>query len=323
MLRLPIDGAATGPRLSEALEGAAAGPVIAAIAGAVPPLAARLAAGRLPGDPETVVGTNDSGDRQKALDLAAHHHMLAALRAAGVRRVLSEEAEAVIALNEGGDFDVAIDPIDGSGSIGIGAPLGLLFSVLPSAPDSFLRPGRTAVAAGYASFGHSVDFGFSTGQGVHVATLEPGGDFRIAHEGLRLKPQASTIAYNASNERHWAPGLRDWAADLRAGADGPRGRDFNMRWLAAAVGELHRILLKGGLFLYPDDARPGYGRGRLRLIYEAAPIAFLIERAGGQATDGRRPILDLAADSLHQMTPLIFGAADEVATIHTYLARKG
>lgn len=323
MLRLPMDGAATGPLLAEALDGATAGHILTAIADAIPPLAARLAAGRLHGDPEAIVGINDSGDKQKALDLAAHDHMLAALRQAGVRRVLSEEAEAVIDLNDSGEFDVAIDPIDGSGSIGIGAPLGLLFSVLPADEDSFLRPGRTAVAAGYGSFGHSVDFGFSTGQGVHVATHDAGAGFRIAREGLRLKPAASTIAYNASNERHWAPGLQDWARDLRLGADGPRGRDFNMRWLAAAVGELHRILLKGGLFIYPDDARPGYAQGRLRLSYEAVPIAFLIEQAGGQATDGRRPILDLVPDSLHQMTPLIFGASDEVATIHSYLGSKG
>lgn len=327
MLRLPNDGAAQGPLLAEALEGAPAGDIIAAIAGALPPLAARLAAGRLHGDPEAIVGTNDSGDKQKALDLAAHDHMIAVLRAAGVRQVLSEEAEAVIHLNEGGEFDVAIDPIDGSGSIGIGAPLGMLFSVLPADQDSFLRPGRHAVAAGYASFGHSVDFGWSTGQGVHVATLDAGHDggagFRVAREGLRLKPAASTIAYNASNERHWAPGLQEWARDLRAGTDGPRGRDFNMRWLAAAVGELHRILLKGGVFLYPDDARPGYANGRLRLIYECVPIAFLIEQAGGQATDGRAPILDRVPTALHEFTPLIFGASDEVAAIHSYLASKG
>ncbi|MGZ3217293.1 class 1 fructose-bisphosphatase [Paracoccus sp. T5] len=324
MLRLPNDRSATGPLLSEVLEGPGPGPIVRAIAKALPPLAARLAAGRLHGDPEAIVGTNDSGDKQKALDLAAHDHMIAVLRRAGVRQVLSEEAESVIRLNDGGEFDVAIDPIDGSGSIGIGAPLGMLFSVLPADQDSFLRPGRTAVAAGYASFGHSVDFGFSTGQGVHVATFEDGTGFRIAREGLRLKPQASTIAYNASNERHWAPGLQAWARDLRAGTDGPRGRDFNMRWLAAAVGELHRILLKGGVFLYPDDARPGYENGRLRLIYECVPVAFLIEQAGGQATDGRGAILDRVPTGLHDMTPLIFGATDEVAAIHDYLTeRKG
>lgn len=322
MLTLPNDGPATGRPLAEALAGGG-GPaaIVLALAGALPPLAARLAAGRLHGDPEAIVGVNDSGDRQKALDLAAHDHMIAVLRAAGVRQVLSEEAEEVIPLNPDGAFDVAIDPIDGSGSIGIGAPLGMLFSILPAAPEGFLRSGRHVIGAGYASFGHSLDFGYSLGQGVQIATHDAGaGLFRLARENVTLKPQASTLAYNASNERHWPQGLRDWLADIRAGADGPRGRDFNMRWLAAAVGELHRILLKGGAFLYPADARPGYANGRLRLIYEGVPIAFLIEQAGGAASDGIGPILDRLPGGLHDFTPLIFGATDEVATILGHLA---
>ncbi|MDX5401280.1 MAG: class 1 fructose-bisphosphatase [Rhodobacterales bacterium] len=322
MLRLAQDAGPSGALLGDHLA-PLGGPasIVSAIAGAVPPLAARLAEGLIPGDPSALVGVNDSGDRQKALDVGAHHHMLAALGAAGVRQVLSEEAEAVAELNPGGAWDVAIDPIDGSGSIGIGAPLGLLFSVLPAAPEGFLRSGRAVVAAGYVSFGHSCDFGFSLGRGVHIATLDHStGQFRLTHADLRLADQAKVIAYNASNERHWPAGLQAWARDLRAGRDGPRGRDFNMRWLAAAVGELHRILLQGGAFLYPADRRKGYDRGRLRLLYEAVPIAFLIEQAGGRATDGLTPILDRVPVALHENTPLVFGAADEVATIARYLA---
>lgn len=317
MLHLPQDGAASGAPLRDDLSTAGSvGGIVLALAGAVPALGARLAAGVLPGDPAAIVGINDSGDRQKALDVGAHHHMIAALRGCGVRMVLSEEAEEVVLLDPAGAFDVAIDPIDGSGSIGIGAPLGMLFSILPAAPEGFLRPGRAIVAAGYASFGHSLDFGFSLGDGVHVATFDATlGDFRLVHRGLTLAPQAKTIAYNASNERHWPEGLQAWARDLRAGKDGPRGRDFNMRWLAAAVGELHRILLQGGAFLYPADRRRGYENGRLRLIYEAGPIAFLIEQAGGRATDGVTPILDLLPAGHHAHTALIFGASDEVEII--------
>lgn len=322
MLKLPNDGPAQGRLLSDVLTGDGPAAIVLAIANAQPPLAARLAAGRMHGDPEAIVGTNDSGDKQKALDVAAHDHMIAVLRAAGVRLVLSEEAEEVITLNPGGDWDVAMDPIDGSGSIGIGAPLGMLFSILPAAPEGFLRDGRAVVAAGYASFGHSVDFGWSLGDGVHIATFDSdAASFRVTRENVMLKPTASTIAYNASNERHWAPGLQSWVADLRAGKDGPRGRDFNMRWLAAAVGELHRILLKGGAFLYPADRRPGYENGRLRLIYECVPIAFLVEQAGGLASDGTQPIRYRKPIALHDMTPLIFGAKDEVETILDYLAR--
>jgi fructose-1,6-bisphosphatase I len=320
MLNLANDGPASGRLLSDALSGAGLPAIVLALAEALPPLAARLSAGRLHGDPAAIVGTNDSGDKQKALDVAAHDYMIGVLRAAGVRQVLSEEAEQVILLNEAGAFDVAIDPIDGSGSIGIGAPLGMLFSVLPAAPEGFLRTGRAIVAAGYASFGHSVDFGYSLGAGVHIATFDAGEDvFRLTRENVTLKPTASTIAYNASNERHWCKGLRAWVGDLRLGRDGPRGRDFNMRWLAAAVGDLHRILLQGGAFLYPQDRRKGYENGRLRLIYECAPIAFLIEQAGGIASDGTQPILDCRPLALHDMTPLYFGAKDEIESILSYL----
>ena len=324
MLKLPNDGPAQGRLLSEVLTGDGPAAIVLAIAQAQPPLAARLAAGRMHGDPEAIVGVNDSGDKQKALDVAAHHHLLDALARAGVGRVLSEEADQVITLNPGGAWDVAMDPIDGSGSIGIGAPLGMLYSILPAAPDGFLRNGRAVVGAGYASFGHSLDFGWSLGAGVNIATYDAeAGFFRLSRQGVTLKPTASTIAYNASNERHWSPGLQAWVQDLRLGKDGPRGRDFNMRWLAAAVGELHRILLKGGVFLYPADRRPGYQDGRLRLVYECAPIAFLIEQAGGLASDGQGAILDRQPTGLHAMTPLFFGAKAEVETILSYLASKG
>jgi len=316
-LTLPGDHAVTAETLDAYIERADAPPalraIVSALVAAQPPIADRLALGHLPGDPAEIVGTNDSGDAQKALDMATHHRMADVARAAGVRHLLSEEAEEVIVLNPDGAYDLAIDPIDGSGSIGIGAPLGMLFSILPAAPEGFLRPGRAIVAAGYASFGHSVDFGFSMGDGVTIATLDRAtGHFHIAHERVTLPAATRTIAYNASNERHWSPGLQGWAADMRAGKDGPRGKDFNMRWLAAAVGELHRILLKGGMFIYPADARPGYENGRLRLVYEAGPIAYLMEQAGGRATDGTRDILDRPAIALHENTPLIFGVTGEV-----------
>ena len=325
MLQLPDDTDATGVPLSVHLarlgERHGAAPIVAALAAAMPALAERLAAGCLPGDPAAEIGINDSGDRQKALDLAAHRHILDALRHAGVRSVLSEEAEHVTVLDGEGRFDVAIDPIDGSGSIGIGAPLGMLFSILPAAPEGFLRPGRAIVAAGYASFGHSTDFGFSLGEGVDIAALDRAlGDFRLSRRNVRLAPTTGAIAYNASNERHWPEGLRRYVQDLRAGKEGPRGRDFNMCWLAAAVGELHRILLKGGMFLYPADSRAGYANGRLRLLYEAVPIAFLIEQAGGRATDGTAPILDRKPRALHENVPLVFGAVEEVETVGRYLA---
>lgn len=318
MLTLPHDTLCHAPILPACLPEDGVGRIIAALAHAMPAIAARLAAGKLPGDPAALVGTNDSGDAQKALDVGAHDHVLAELRGCGVRHMLSEEAEKVETLDPSGGYDIAIDPIDGSGSIGIGAPLGMLFVLYPTGPADFARPGSEAVAAGYASFGHSLDFGYSLGDGIQIFTFD-GQDFREARRDLRMKPTASTIAYNASNERFWPEGLQAWARDLRLGKDGPRGRDFNMRWLAAAVGELHRIILTGGAFLYPADRRKGYENGRLRLAYEAVPMAFLMEAAGGKATDGTRRILDLIPADPHENVALVFGAADEVDTIARYL----
>lgn len=313
MLSLPGDVVSSGQRLEVRLPASGPAGIILAIARALPALADRLAAGTLPGDPAARVGDNTTGDVQKALDLGAHHHILGALHGQGVRLVLSEEAEEIVELDREGAWDVAMDPIDGSDSIGIGAPLGLLFSILPAAPDGFRRTGRAIVAAGYASFGHSLDFGFSLGDGVSIATYDRNaGLFRITHEQVALPPAASVIAYNASNERHWPPGLQAHVRGLLAGRDGLRGRDFNMRWLASAVGELHRILLRGGVFMYPADRRRGKERGHLRLVYEAAPIAFLIEQAGGTAHDGTVPILDILPDHPHQKTPLFFGATEEL-----------
>jgi len=321
----PIRGATLACHLSEW-----AGPdpdrqalacLIGGIADACQPIVGRLAAGLLPGDPSAVVGTNNSGDRQKALDMAAHDHLIAVLRGLLVARVLSEEAEDAIPLDPDGRFDVAMDPIDGSGSIGIGAPLGAFFGVFP-AGDSFLRPGREMIAAAYLSFGHSVDLGFSTGDGVTIATLDPAtGVFHIDDTGLRVPATTRMIACNPSNLRHWSPGLRAYVDDLIAGADGPRGTDFNMRWIAAAVADLHRILRRGGMFMYPADARQGYGDGYLRLAYEAFTIAYLIEQAGGSATDGVTPILDLTPANPHARVPLFFGARDEIATLQDYLNR--
>jgi fructose-1,6-bisphosphatase I len=297
---------------------------VIAIAEAAGPVAFRLAQGELPGDPAHIVGTNTGGDQQKALDVAAHEHFLRALRAAGVQAVASEEAEEVALGAPDGLVSVAMDPIDGSSSIGIGALLGTLFAVLPAADGTefYRQTGRSILAAGYVSFGHSVDLGFSTGDGVAIATFDPADRvFRIAVENVTIPKRTSEIAFNASVLRHWPPGVRAYVDACLAGRDGERGREFNMRWLAAAVGDLQRILRRGGMFFYAADGRPGYGKGRLRLVYEANPIAFLCEQAGGGATDGIRPILDIVPEALHQNIPLVFGSAEEVETFARYAAR--
>lgn len=323
-LLLPGDGEITAPTLADHLETCGVGEgmrrLIEGIAAGSVPIARRLALGALTGDPTAIVGGNDSGDKVKALDQATHDHMVAVLRGLGVRCLLSEEAPLPIALDPEGAYDVAMDPIDGSGSIGIGAPLGLLFAMFP-AGETFLRKGREVIAAGYVSFGHSCDFGFSSGGGVDIATLDPAtGTFHVDAMGVTIPETTNMIALNLSNRRDWSGGLRRYADDMLAGKGGPRGINFNTRWIAAAVGDLHRILRQGGVFLYPADARSGSGQGFLRLPYEAFPIAFLIEQAGGAASDGQGPILDLTPDDPHARVPLFFGARGEIATIQRYLS---
>lgn len=328
-MKLAADGEIAAPQLAQFLADQAGedanrqelAKVVRTFARAAIPLAARLGQGRLPGDPTAIVGTNESGDKQKALDMAAHDYLIEALRDVSVARVLSEESEQVIELDPNGLFDVAMDPIDGSGSIGIGAPLGALFCVFP-AGESFLRPGRDVIAAGYVSFGHSVDMGFSMGQGVAIATLDQAsGLFYVDDQDVSIKEETSVVAFNASNIRRWTPPLQYYAEDLLRGPEGARKREFNMRWIAAAVGDVHRVLRSGGMFLYPADRRPGYEEGYLRLAYEAFPIAYLMEQSGGAASDGFTPILDLVPAHLHDRVPLFFGSKGEVAVLESYLSR--
>lgn len=325
---LASDSAITTPSLAEVLgDWAETDPgrqamanLILRIAEASRPLARRLAQGKLPGDPTAIVGTNDSGDAQKALDMAAHDHFIEAFRGVSVAKVLSEEVEDVTEVDPAGAFDVAMDPIDGSGNIGIGAQLGAFFAIFP-AGETFLRSGRDVIAAAYVSFGHSIDLGFSVGDGVHIATLDnETGSFHVHRPNATVPESHNTIALNASYYRRWSQGLQNYVDDLMAGKEGPLERDFNFRWPAAAVGDLNRILNRGGLFLYPGDTRKGYEKGYLRLAYEAFPIAFLMEQAGGIATDGAGPVLDLAPGHLHDRVPLIFGSRREAEILHRYFA---
>lgn len=327
-LSLPGDSRPEAPDLSSHLsawaddqERQALSHVVQTIARASIPLADRLALARLPGDPATIVGMNDSGDQQKALDLGAHQHVVRALERTHVRHVLSEEEEAILTLSSDGLFDVVMDPIDGSDSIGIGASLGMFFAVFPTGED-FRRSGREIVAAGYIHFGHSIEMGFSIGDvdkgghGLCTAVFDRLSDvFRVTRTHIELASRTNCIAFNASNVRRWPRGLQRYLGAITKGRDGPRGRDFNMRWLAAAVGELHRIVERGGVFMYPADERPGYQQGRLRLLYEAFPIAWLVEQAGGVATDGKHSILDKVPNSLHENTPLFFGASEEMGLV--------
>ncbi len=300
------------------------GPVaetVATIASAAARLATVIAQGPLAGDLGRVVGPSADGDGQKALDRYASELFVDQLRGSAVAAVASEEAANVIVLNPEGSIVVAIDPLDGSNNVDINAPLGTVFSLLPATAsggpeDSFLAPGAHQLAAGFILYGPHTALVLTLNEGVAIFTLDPqSGDFVLTRDSVRIPPGRRQYAINASNGRHWPLAIRAFVEECVAGADGPRGVDYNMRWLGAVVSEAYRILLHGGIYLYPGDARPGYRRGRLRLLYEANPLALLIEQAGGTATDGFGRILDLVPADVHEHVPLIFGSPDKVERV--------
>ena len=185
--------------------------------------------------------------------------------------------------------------------------------------QDFLQPGVTQVCAGYAIYGPATMLVLTTGNGVNGFTLDREiGEFMLTHPNLRIPEETSEFAINASNSRYWEPAIKRYVNECLAGQSGPRARDFNMRWIASLVAETHRILMRGGVFMYPRDRKDLTRPGRLRLLYEANPIGFLVEQAGGRASTGHRPILDIVPESAHQRISFVFGARTEVERIERY-----
>ena len=285
-------------------------------------LALTIARGPLGGALGAAVGENTDGDQQKALDVMADEAFAAALKGTGVRWYASEEQEEVVPIDETGGLALAIDPLDGSSNIDVNVSIGTLFSIYEArdgAEDSFLRPAKEQIAAGYFIYGPQTGLVVTFGDGTRQYVLDPDARrFVLVTERMQIPIESTEYAINASNYRHWQAPVRAFIDDCIAGAEGPRARNFNMRWVASLVAETHRILSRGGVFLYPSDNRKGYERGRLRMVYECAPVAMVIEQAGGRATDGVDPILNQSARELHGRAPLVFGSADNVSRIATY-----
>lgn len=300
---------------------------VLAIADTARELSELISLGGLAGDLAATRGEqNMGGDTQKQLDYVANDHVIRGLMRAPVAAVASEELPAAVILDPNAPVSVAIDPLDGSSNIDTNASIGTIFSIRPARGDAwqsleatFLEPGAAQLAAGFVIYGPQTSLVLTVGHGVQIFILNRSvGEFSLAHSGVRVPTTSHEYAINASNYRHWSDPIRAFVDDCNLGIDGPCGRDFNMRWIASLVADAYRILVRGGLYLYPSDRRSGYRDGRLRLVYEANPIAFLIEQAGGAATDGVRRILDLPATALHQRTPLVFGSAERVAQVTRY-----
>ena len=298
-------------------------PVLATLARVGRELCRRIRRGPLGGALGEGVGENLGGDQQKALDVMADEAFFEALAATPVRYYASEERDEVVEMNPEGRYALAIDPLDGSSNIDVNVSIGTIFSIFAARPGdplgSVLRRADEQLAGGYIIYGPQTFLVVTFGAGVQSYILDPdSGQWRLIEADLKVPAASREFAINASNYRHWSPAIRAYIDDCLAGDSGPRDANYNMRWVASLVAETHRIMMRGGIFLYPADERAGYERGRLRMVYECAPIAFLMEQAGGKATDGHDRIMAQAATELHGRTPFVFGSAVKVDRVTAY-----
>ncbi len=279
---------------------------------------------------------NVQGETQKKLDVISNDMFIRANEWGGhLAGMASEEMEQPYPIPgeyPRGKYLLVFDPLDGSSNIDVNVSVGSIFSVLraPQAVvdedraltvDDFLQPGTQQVAAGYALYGPTTMFVLTVGSGVHGFTLDPNlGEFKLTHPHIRIPVDTHEFAINASNSRFWEAPVKRYVDECLAGKTGPRGKDFNMRWIASMVAEAHRILMRGGVFLYPRDTKDASKSGRLRLLYEANPVGMLMEQAGGRASTGRKPVLGVQPTELHQRIGLVFGSKSEVERIERYHA---
>ncbi|MDZ4144740.1 MAG: class 1 fructose-bisphosphatase [Burkholderiales bacterium] len=277
---------------------------------------------------------NVQGETQKTLDVLSNQVFTRFNEWGGHLAGMASEEMAVPyqipAQYPRGKYLLVFDPLDGSSNIDVNVSVGSVFSVLRAPRDAvasgrdvteadFLQPGAAQVAAGYALYGPTTMLILTVGNGVAGFTLDPNlGEFMLTHPQLQVPADTQEFAINASNSRFWEPPVKRYVDECLAGQTGPRGKDFNMRWIASMVAEAHRILMRGGVFMYPRDTKDPTKPGRLRLLYEANPIGFILEQAGGRASTGQQPVLEVKPGALHQRIGLVFGSRHEVERIERY-----
>lgn len=291
-----------------------------------------VAKGQLAGSLGQITARAGEADEQKEIDLRANQSIIAALQDAPVAALASEELSEPVVLNDKATLLVATDPLDGSSNVDANVSFGMIFSILPRHPSSmgeaaFLRPGSHQLAAGVVVYGPTTVLALTVGNGTSIFTLDRDAKaFVLTQPKVSIVPETTEYAINSSNARFWDEPIRIYVHDCENGADGPRGQNYNMRWTGSPVADIFRILMRGGIYLYPGDSRPGFHQGRIRLIYEANPIGWIVEQAGGRATTGHERLLDVVPTSLHQKTPLICGSRDEVdrvSRLYTGVGFKG
>lgn len=272
---------------------------------------------------------NVQGEAQKKLDVLSNDILLEANEWGGhLAAMASEEMDDPHPIPNRypkGEYLLVFDPLDGSSNIDVNMSVGTIFSVLrcPEGMEpneqAFLQPGTKQVAAGYAVYGPSTTLVLTTGHGVDCFTLDRElGSFVLTQPQMKIPEDTKEFAINMSNQRFWEAPMQRYVADLLAGKEGPRGKDFNMRWVASMVADVHRILTRGGIFIYPLDSKVKEKGGKLRLMYEANPMAFIVEQAGGAATTARQRIMDIQPSNLHQRVPVVLGSKNEVAAVTEY-----
>ncbi len=304
--------------------------LIEIIARACKAISHAVSKGPLTGIGDAVGTQNVQGEAQKKLDVIANEVLVEANEWGGqLAAMVSEEMDAPYQIPNRypkGEFLLLMDPLDGSSNLDVNISVGTIFSVLRcpegvTEPDekAFMQPGNKQLAAGFAVYGAATILVLTVGNGVVGFTLDRElGSFILTQERIRIPEETQEFAINASNARNWEPPIKRYIDECLAGTTGPRGKDFNMRWVASMVADVYRILSRGGIFMYPRDAK--HKEGRLRLMYEANPMSFIVEQAGGAATNGRERILDIRPQALHQRIGVILGSKNEVDRVARYHA---
>ena len=285
------------------------------------------ALGEVLGSAET---ENVQGEVQKKLDIIANDVLIEANEWGGhLAAMASEEMESIYLVPHRypkGEYLLLFDPLDGSSNIDVNVSIGTIFSVLKKPEDSlvvsetdFLQPGSAQVAAGYCVYGPQTTLVLTLGEGVFMFTLDrEQGSFLLTRDHVQIPKDTKEFAINMSNMRHWEAPVKRYIDECLLGSEGPRGKDFNMRWIASMVADVHRILTRGGVFMYPWDKREPNKPGKLRLMYEANPMSWLIEQAGGASTNGRERILDIQPKTLHERVSVVLGSKHEVELLTQY-----
>ena len=287
----------------------------------------RLHQGELAGILGSTLDENIQGETQKKLDIISNQLIKDILLESGlVRAIASEEEDTIVVGSENGRYLVCFDPLDGSSNIDINSLVGTIFSIMEvpegqtgATEEMFLQPGTAQVAAGYVLYGASTQLALTTGNGVRLFTLDNTiGEFLLTQEKMSITEDTAEFAINMSNQRFWEPAMQNYIADLLAGEAGSRDKNFNMRWIAAMVGDVHRVLCRGGIFTYPADNKNPNKPYKLRLMYEANPMSFLVEQAGGISSTGYERIMDIEPQEIHQRVAVILGSKNEVNTCLSY-----